>query len=122
MFKGIYGQLKKNGSLLILMEPRRLDYPLFDEALRRFECNQPSRLEIMDELEQAGFATGFNVLSYPINLSKKKYIEMVRNRYMSVLESFTDQELEDGITAMKETQKNEKLEFLEIFCSIRGFK
>lgn len=122
LFQGIYKQLNKTGSLLILMEPGRLNYPLFDEALRRFEDNQPSRSAIMEELEEAGFKTTFNVLSYPINLSKKKYIEMVRNRYMSVLETFTERELAEGISAICDTQKTEELEFLESFYSIKGTK
>ncbi|HMF73997.1 MAG TPA: class I SAM-dependent methyltransferase [Flavitalea sp.] len=122
LFKGIYSQLKNDGSILILLEPRRLNYPLFDEALRRFENRQPSRLEIINDLESAGFSTSFSVISYPINLEKQKYTEMVRNRYMSVLESFTDDELENGITSINDSHKNDALEYLEIFYSIRGVK
>lgn len=122
LFKGIYSQLKSDGSILILIEPRRLNYPLFDEALRRFENRQPSHLEIINDLESAGFSTSFSVISYPINLEKQKYIEMVRNRYMSVLESFTDDELENGITFINDSHKNDALEYLEIFYSIRAVK
>ena len=120
LFKDIYLQLKSDGSILILIEPKRLNYPLFDEALRRFENRQPSRLEIINDLESAGFSTSFSVISYPINLEKQKYTEMVRNRYMSVLESFTDDELENGITSINNSHKDDAVEYLEIFYSIRG--
>jgi len=122
MFNGIWHQLKNNGSVLILMEPGRLNYPLFAEALDRFESNQPSRSEIVTALEVAGFTTSFSVISYPINLTKAKYIQMVRDRYMSVLESFTDDELENGIASIDKSHKNDELEFLEIFYCIRGIK
>jgi ubiquinone/menaquinone biosynthesis C-methylase UbiE len=122
MFNGIWHQLKKDGSVLILMEPGRLNYPLFAEALDRFENKQPSRLEIIKELELAGFTTSFNVISYPINISKAKYIDMVRKRYMSILESFTDDELATGIKSINESHKNDDLEYLEIFYCIRGIK
>lgn len=122
LFKGLHQQLDPNGSLLILMEPRRLNYPLFEEALARFERNQPSRVTIMQELEQAGFTTTFDVLSFPIRLSKQKYMEMVRNRYMSVLETFTEEELEAGICFIDDHQEETELEFLEIFYRIRGTK
>jgi len=122
LFKGLYSQLKNNGTLLILVEPGRLNYPLFDEALWRFESQQPSHLQIINELNLAGFSTSFSVKSYPINLAKSKYIEMVRNRYMSVLESFTDAELEKGIKSITESQKDDELEFIEIFYSIKGVK
>ena len=88
----------------------------------RFERKQPSRLEIITSLQLAGFTTSFSVISYPIILSKTKYIEMVRNRYMSVLETFTDEELENGIRSIQESQRNEELEFLETFYSIKGVK
>ncbi|OQP55846.1 hypothetical protein A4H97_19820 [Niastella yeongjuensis] len=122
LFKGLHQQLTSNGSILILLEPRRLNYPLFEEALSRFERKQPSRVEIISYLQLAGFTTSFNIISYPIILSKTKYIEMVRNRYMSVLETFTDEELENGIESIHGSQKNEELEFLEIFYSIKGIK
>ena len=122
LFKGLHQQLTSNGSILILLEPRRLNYPLFEEALQKFERKQPARIEIMNALELAGFTTSFNVISYPINLSKIKYIEMVRNKYMSVLESFTYDELENGIKTINELQKNDELEFLEIFYCITGVK
>ena len=122
LFKGLHSQLKNNGSLLILVEPARLNYPLFDEALWRFESRQPSHLQIINELNLAGFSTSFSVKSYPIHLEKSKYIEMVRNRYMSVLECFTDAELEKGIKSILESQKNDELEFVETFYSIKGVK
>jgi SAM-dependent methyltransferase len=122
LFKGLFNQLKNNGSLLILVEPGLLNYPLFDEALWRFESQQPSHLQLINELNLAGFSTSFSVRSYPINLPKSKYIDMVRNRYMSVLEHFTDAELEKGIKSICETQKGDELEFIEVFYSIKGVK
>lgn len=122
LFKGLYRQLYPGGSLLILMEPRRLNYPLFDEALRRFEQGQPSRTAIMAQLEQAGFTVSFDVFAYPINLSRQKYTEMVRNRYMSVLETFTADELEAGIQSITERQPETELEYLESFYGIVGKK
>lgn len=121
LFKGLHQQLKEKGSLLILMEPRRLNYPLFDAALRLFESKQPARLDIIFELERAGFSTSFSIISHQINIRKAKYIEMVRNRYMSVLESFTDAELEIGIETITKDQ-NDDIEFLETFYSIKGVK
>ena len=122
LFKGLYNQLNNNGSILILIEPGQLNYPLFDEALWRFESQQPSHLQIINELNLAGFTTTFNVRSYPISLPKTKYIEMVRNRYMSVLECFSDDELEKGVKSISESQRSAEVEYLEVFYGIRGVK
>ncbi len=122
LFKGLYNQLNNGGSVLILIEPAQLNYPLFDEALWRFESRQPSHLQIINELHLAGFTTSFTVLSYPITLPKSKYIEMVRNRYMSVLECFTDVELERGVRCIEESQRSDEVDYLEVFYSIRGIK
>ncbi len=121
LFRGLYRQLRNNGCLLILLEPRRLNYPLFDEALRQFEIKQPSRLELITELEASGFVTSFSIISHQINVKKTKYIEMVRNRYISVLENFSDDEIENGTACINETQ-NDDIEFLEIFYNIKAVK
>jgi|GEM_PF-5200460 len=47
---------------------------------------------------------------------------MVRNRYMSVLECFTDEELEKGVRHICESQRSDELEYLEVFYSIKGVK
>ena len=41
---------------------------------------------------------------------------------MSVLEAFTDDELEKGVKSISESQRNDEVEYLEVFYSIRGVK
>ncbi len=122
LFKGLYRQLKNRGRLVILMEPGRLNYPLFEEALKRFKVNQPSYLDVISKLEQVGFLTSYTTVKHEIKITKTKYIEMVKSRYMSVLESFTEAELENGIKEINESYKNEELKFQEVFYCIKGVK
>jgi hypothetical protein len=47
---------------------------------------------------------------------------MVRDRYMSLLASFTDAELERGITEIRERFPGDRLEFADRFAFIRGIR
>ncbi|MET0638023.1 MAG: class I SAM-dependent methyltransferase [Chitinophagaceae bacterium] len=122
LFRGIYRQLNPGGTVLILVEPQRLNYPLFGEALRLFQNKQPSRADLMDDLKHAGFSASFEVISFPIRVSKSDYLDRVRNRYMSVLEKFSDAELKKGLEEIDRFYPGDQIEYLEIFYSIRGVK
>ena len=78
------------------MLPARIGYPLFTAALERFESLQPDPADIAALLSDAGLETELTYDSYTLTLAKDRYLSMVRNRYMSLLASFTDAELERG--------------------------
>jgi hypothetical protein len=47
---------------------------------------------------------------------------MIRDRYMSLLASFTDAELERGITEINEHHPGDRLDFRDRFAFIRGIR
>ena len=60
--------------------------------------------------------------SYGLTVEKDRYLTMVRNRYMSLLSTFTDAELERGITEIQERHPSDRLEFADRFAFIRGIR
>ena len=102
------------------MLPARIGYPLFTAALERFERLQPDPADIAASLSDAGLETELTYDSYTLTLAKDRYLSMVRNRYMSLLASFTDAELERGITEIQERFPGNRLEFADQFAFIRA--
>lgn len=123
LLTNLYDRLTPGGAILLVHVPPELDYPLFDAALERARTWHADPDELMEQLAAAGFRTARDAVDWQHSLSKQHYFEMVTNRYMSVLSSFTDDELHDGLLEMKETYADtDVLEFTDHFDFLAGYK
>jgi SAM-dependent methyltransferase len=120
VLRGLAELLPPGGRIVIAMLPASITYPLFTAALQRFESLQPDPAEIAAMLSHAGLETELTYDSYPLSFPKDRYLAMVRSRYMSLLASFTDAELERGITEIQERHPGDHLEFADRFAFICG--
>jgi SAM-dependent methyltransferase len=120
VLRGLGELLAPGGRIVIAMLPVRIGYPLFTAALERFERLQPDPAGIAGLLSAAGLETELTYDSYKLSLAKDRYLSMVRNRYMSLLASFTDAELERGAAEIQERHPGNRLEFADQFAFIRG--
>jgi hypothetical protein len=73
-------------------------------------------------VSDSGLETELTYDGYQLSFPKGRYLAMVRNRYMSLLSGFTDAELEQGITQIRERYPGDRLEFPDTFAFIRGIK
>jgi 2-polyprenyl-3-methyl-5-hydroxy-6-metoxy-1,4-benzoquinol methylase len=117
---GLAGLLPPGGRILIVMLPVRIDYPLFTAALERFASLQPEPSGIAAMLAATGLETEVTYDSYRLTVEKDRYLSMVRSRYMSLLSTFTDAELDQGITEIQNRHPDDHLEFTDQFAFIRG--
>ena len=63
-----------------------------------------------------GFKTTVNFVEYAVSIPKENYFNMVKNRYMSLLSRFNDEEIKQGLTEMIEKYANlSNLEFCDRF-------
>lgn len=123
LFANLYARLSARGRLLLVHVPPRLGYPLFDAALRRAERWHADPDELQRQLAAAGFAVEREGLDYQHAIPTKTYFQMVANRYMSVLSSFTPEELGEGLKEMEEKYGSRPvLEFTDHFDYITGIK
>jgi SAM-dependent methyltransferase len=122
VLRGLAELLAPGGRIVIVMLPVRIGYPLFTAALQRFESLQPDPADTTGILCAAGLETDLTYDSYTLALAKDRYLSMVRNRYMSLLATFTDAELERGITEIQERHPGDSLEFADRFAFIRGVR
>lgn len=117
---GLVPLLRPGGRLLVVLRPRRLDYPLFAAALRRFHQMQPDPDAIAEVLRGAGLRTELSYGEFLLTFSTERYVQMVRDRYMTLLSSFTDEELETGIAEIRQTHTGPRVQFTDRIAFILG--
>lgn len=119
---GLADLLAPGGRMVIVMLPARISYPLFTAALERFERLQPDPAAIAAMLSDTGLETGLTHASYQLSFPVDRYLAMVRDRYMSLLDAFDDAEIERGITEIRQRYPGDTLQFQDTFGLIRGIR
>jgi SAM-dependent methyltransferase len=122
VLRSLAALLTPQGRIVVVMLPTRIDYPLFSAALKLFGQHQPDPADIADILTGAGLRTELTYDSFPLSFTKQRYAGMIRDRYMSLLASFTDAELERGIAEISERHPGDRLDFQDRFAFIRGIR
>ncbi|MEU8782634.1 class I SAM-dependent methyltransferase [Streptomyces sp. NPDC048637] len=119
---GLAARLAPGGRLLVIMLPTSIEYPLFQAALDHFAELQPDPALIVGHLREAGLQTHLRHVEYELRLDREKYVGMVRARYMSMLSTFTDSEIEKGIDEMRAAHPEPVLAFPDCFAFLLGVK
>lgn len=118
VLRGLALLLAPGGRLLLVLLPSTIDYPLFDSALRRFERHPIDPADVAAVLETARLRTEVTSETFRLVLDKARWLAMVRGRYMSLLATFDDEELEAGITEIDTRYPGPLLEFDDRFIFI----
>jgi SAM-dependent methyltransferase len=120
VIRGLTALLASGGRLLVVMLPSRIDYPLFRAAHERFEALQPDPEDVAALMRKAGLAVELTYEGFPLKLPTQRYLEMVGNRYMSLLSTFTDNELAAGIEEIRRDHPRDWVEFPDRFAFVLG--
>ncbi|MBZ9638450.1 class I SAM-dependent methyltransferase [Streptomyces sp. PSKA30] len=118
--RGLADRLAPGGRLLVVMLPASIQYPLFEAALARFEELQPDPAVIEGHLGAAGLEAGLGYVEHELRIDRDKYFGMVRARYMSLLSTFSDSEIEKGIDEMRVAHPEPVLAFPDRFAFVLG--
>ncbi|WP_030719564.1 class I SAM-dependent methyltransferase [Streptomyces sp. NRRL S-237] len=116
--RGLADRLALGGRMLVVMLPTTIQYPLFKAALARFEELQPDPAVIEGYLRSAGLEASVRFVEHELRISRDKYLGMVRARYMSLLSTFSDSEIEEGIDEMKVAHPENELVFPDRFAFV----
>jgi SAM-dependent methyltransferase len=123
LFASVYDRLTPGGVLLLVHVPPEIEYPLFDAALERSRRWHANPDELVAQLTEAGFSVDRDQLEYRHELPKEHYFSMVRNCYMSVLTSFSEDELAAGLQEMADRYADrEVLSFVDRFDYLTATK
>jgi ubiquinone/menaquinone biosynthesis C-methylase UbiE len=117
---GLARLLAPGGRMLMVMLPVRIDYPLFADALARFEAGQPDPEQIAVAMRAAGLAAEVTYDSFPLVFPTERYLGMVRNRYMSLLSRFSDEQLEAGIGEIRRAHPGDEIAFTDTLAFVLG--
>jgi 2-polyprenyl-3-methyl-5-hydroxy-6-metoxy-1,4-benzoquinol methylase len=120
--RGLAGLLAPGGRMLVVTLPPQLDYPLFQAALDRFAALQPEPTSIADAMRAAGLHAECTTEEVSIVVDRDHYIDLVGNRWMSVLSTFTDEELVAGLDEMRERYSQGELQFVDRFAFVLGVR
>lgn len=105
LFNNLYNNLIDNGKLLILYFTKQTNLPLFKNATIEYSKNVVEPDIIVSELIDSNFKVQTFKYKLPIKIDKQQYYNNLRKRFISVLEQFTDEEIESGIIEL-ETKYN----------------
>jgi hypothetical protein len=123
LFKNIHERLTDGGILLLVHVPPNVKYPLFSQALERCLDWHADPDELTTLLEETGFKVEREGLDFPHSIPKEHYFQMVANCYMSVLTSFSEEELAAGLAEMEEKYADQDvLEFVDHFDYLTAIK
>ncbi|MFI0423208.1 class I SAM-dependent methyltransferase [Spongiactinospora sp. 9N601] len=117
---GLARLLRPGARILVVMLPTMIDYPLFDAALRLFQQRQPDPEHIAEAMTGAGLRAEVTCEGFPLAFDRERYIDMVRSRYMSLLSSFNDAELEQGVQEILARHPGPEVRFTDRFAFVLG--
>lgn len=109
LWRHLREKLPADGRLLIVTRPQDTALPLFEQAKAVFRAKQPRHEALIEELEEAGFATELRTRPYVFQLDKETWFGMIRSRFMSDLAGFTDAEIEAGIAEIGQRHQGDTL-------------
>lgn len=123
LFGNLLHRLRPGGRLLLVHVPPTLTYPLFDAALKRAEQWHAHPDDLVGLLEGTGFTVTRTAVDVRHAIPTRAYFQMVENRYMSVLSSFSVEEIRAGLQEMEAKHgERETLEFTDHFDYITGIR
>lgn len=102
--------------------PRRLEYPLFTAALDRFAEHQPEPDGIAGVMRDAGLDVALDYDTFTVRVNAGHYARLVARRWMSVLSTFDDEELAEGLEEMRTRNMSDELTFPDRFAFVRGHR
>ena len=123
LIENLFDRLNPGGKILTIGIPRNIEYPLFDAAFKRYQEFHPVGNQIRDIFTKAGFKLTRELIKYPVSIEKHKYLDLIRNRYISTLSSFSEGEIEEGIKELEQKYSQAShLNFNECFIFLLAAK
>jgi SAM-dependent methyltransferase len=118
--EGLGALLSPGGRFLVVTLQPYLDYPVFPSAFRRFAEKQPEPAYIARCMKNAGLHVTVQYDQFPVSCSREHYLRLMRNRWLSVLSSFGDDELKAGIQELEHNHPEDRFVFVERRAFILG--
>lgn len=119
---GLGRLLAPGGRMLIVTLPPWLEYPLFRAALDRFATRHPDPENLAQNMRDAGLSAELTYDVWPVTVSTDHYADLVRKQWMSVLSTFSADEIEEGVKEIKERHPEPTVSFEDRFAFVLGVR
>ena len=111
-------KLNNNGQILIFsLKTKRNEIPCFKIMKSKLLKSLKRDEDLLQIIKSNLKNHKKSYFSFKVNLSRLKYIQMIKGRYMSCLLNISDKEIEKGINEVKSNYKNQ-IKFTDILSCI----
>lgn len=117
---GLCRMLVPGGRILFVTLPSKLDYPLFQAALDRFASRQPEPESVAEAMRGAGLDASVTYEQWQVTVERDEWLRLVGNQWMSVLSSFSDEEIASGLDEIAARYPQPTLQFIDRFAFVLG--
>ncbi len=117
-------EIQVRGTKLInfLIEHWGISEDLFDKAKDKFRENQPNYMDLINEVKKDNFEIKTYKDDFGFQLDKEKWYQMIKDRFMSDLSEFSNEEIDEGIAELEKKLIGNTLEIIDEIIFIYGKK
>ena len=100
-------KLNPKGKIIILsLDPKRNEIPTFTLMKKKLKISLNNDEKLFNLILKNRAKMKVKKFTYEVKILKNKYLQMIRNRYISTLLDFTDKQIKDGIIEIKNDYGN----------------
>ena len=100
-------KLNPKGKIIILsLDPKKNEIPTFTLMKKKLLISLSKDEKLFDLILKNRAKMKVKKFTYEVKILKNKYLQMIRNRYISTLLDFTDKQINDGIIEIKNDYVN----------------
>jgi cyclopropane fatty-acyl-phospholipid synthase-like methyltransferase len=100
-------KLNPKGKIIILsLDPKRNEIPTFTLMKKKLKISLNKDEKLFNLILKNRPKINVKKFNYEVQILKNKYLQMIRNRYISTLLNFTDKQIKDGIIEIKNDYGN----------------
>ena len=100
-------KLNPKGKIIILsLDPKKNEIPTFTLMKKKLLISLSKDEKLFNLILKNRVKMKVKKFNYEVKILKNKYLQMIRNRYISTLLDFTDKQIKDGIIEIKNDYRN----------------
>ena len=100
-------KLNPKGKIIILsLDPKKNEIPTFTLMKKKLLISLSKDEKLFNLILKNRVKMKVKKFNYEVKILKNKYLQMIRNRYISTLLDFTDKQINDGIIEIKNDYRN----------------
>ena len=100
-------KLNPKGKIIILsLDPKKNEIPTFTLMKKKLLISLNKDEKLFNLILKNRVKMKVKKFNYEVKILKNKYLQMIRNRYISTLLDFTDKQIKDGIIEIKNDYRN----------------